>query len=58
MKHEDFKDTELKYVQIWVIVDTEGYYAHMFEDIEKKEDEGEVVVDYDEGENPMHATTI
>ena len=39
-------------------MDTEGSDAHVFRDIEEKEDEGEVVVvESDQCGTPMHATT-
>ena len=42
---------------MWVIMDTEVYDAHVFEDIEEKEYEGNLVVESDQHGNPMHVTT-
>ena len=39
-------------------MNTQGSDVHVFEDIEEKEYEGEVVVDSDNLENTMNATTI
>ena len=57
MKNEDFKDSDLHYVQKWVIVDNKGSEAHVFEDIEDTWDEGELVVEFNANKTPMYATT-
>ena len=40
MKYEDFKGSGLHCVQMWVIVDIKGSEAHVFENIQDKEDKG------------------
>ena len=57
MKHEDFGDHELHCVQKWVQVILEGSDAHKLEDSQDKGERGEVVVEYDACETPIHATT-
>ena len=57
MKHEDFREHELHWVQKWVRVIREGSEAHALEDSEEKEEMGEVVVKYDALETPIRATT-
>ena len=57
MKHENFGDHALYYVQRWVRVIREGSETHVFEDIEEKEEGGEVTTRYDIHETPINATT-
>ena len=57
MIHEDFGDHEFQCAQKWVIVIREGSEAHTFEDSEDKEERGEVVVESDARDTPIHATT-
>ena len=56
MNYKDFEDKEFNFVQKWVILDIEGYDAHVLQDIEQKDNEGEVVIDTDQRDTPMHAT--
>ena len=44
MKNDEFEDSVLQCVQMWVKVDTWGSEARACEDIEEKEVEREVVV--------------
>ena len=55
MNNDNFKEKDFNCIQIWVTVDTEEPYLHVFKDIEEKEDEGEVAVEYFQRETPMHA---
>ena len=57
MKHEEFRDHKLHWVQKLVVVIIEGSEAHALEDSEEKDDRGEVAVKYDSRETPIHATT-
>ena len=57
MKHKDFRDHELHFVQKWVIFIREFIQTHVFEDNEEKEQGWEVAVKYDARETPIHATT-
>ena len=56
IKHEDFGDHEFHSVQKWVRVIREGIDAHALEDSEEKEERGEVAVESDARETPIHAT--
>ena len=56
MNYKDFEDKEFHFVQKWVISDIEGYDAHVLQDIEQKDNKGEVVIDTDQRDTPMHAT--
>ena len=58
MKHEDFVHHELHSAQKWVIVVREGSEVHAFKDSEEKEERGEVAVEYDSCDTPIHATTV
>ena len=57
MKHEDFGDHELHSVQNWLRVIREDSEAHAFKDSEQKEERGQVQVESDDHETPIHATT-
>ena len=57
MKHEDFGDHKLHYVQRWVRVIREVSEAHVVKDSEEKYEGGEVAVEFDASETPIHATT-
>ena len=57
IKYEDFGDYEFHSVQKWVRVIREGSEAHSFEDIEDKDERGEVAVKSYTRETPIHATT-
>ena len=56
MKHDDFRDNEFHSAQEWVIFIREVSGAHKFEDIEQKEERGEVQVESDARETPICAT--
>ena len=58
MKHEDFVHHELHSAQKWVRVVREGSEVHALKDSEDKEDRGEVAVESDSRDTPIHATTV
>ena len=58
MKHEDFGDHKLHSAQKQVRVIREGSEAHALEDIEEKQEIGEVAFVPDSRETPIHAINV
>ena len=56
MQYYSFEDHELHFVQIWIRLNTEGSYAHVFKDSRNNCGDGEVAVESDAHETPIRAT--
>ena len=56
MKHKDFGECELHFVQRWIRVIREVSGTHVFKDSEDKEEGGEVAVESDAHETPINGT--
>ena len=57
MKHDEFRDHEFHCVQKCVRFIRGGSEAHVFRDSEEKKERGDVAVESNAHENPIHATT-
>ena len=58
MKHEGFEYHKLQCIQKWVRVIREGIEAYASKDSKEKEERGEVAVESDSRDTPIHATTV
>ena len=57
MQYNEFEEHGLHWIQKWVRVNREGPDTHVFEDIEDKEEGGQVMVESDAHETPIDTIT-